>query len=99
MKKTSSVILLTTGSILLGVIILAFRILSSYHIEDDNCCTLNYYACCTGKYLDGILDTKVLSRWLHMTGHGLALVLVGEALVGVAHVLGGVLQGERLLPR
>ena len=33
-----------------------------------------------------------------MTGHGLALVLVGEALVGVAHVLRGVLQGEGLLP-
>ena len=50
----------------------------------------------TVKYLDGL---RKLSRWLHMTGHGLALVLVGEALVGVAHVLGGVLQGERLLPR
>ena len=43
--------------------------------------------------------TQKVSSLLHMTGHRLALVLVGEALVGVAHVLGGVLQGERLLPR
>ena len=33
-----------------------------------------------------------------MTGHGLALVLVGETLVGVAHVLRDVLQGKGLLP-
>ena len=49
----------------------------------------------TVKYLDGI---RKLSRRLHMTGHGLALVLVSEALVGVAHVLGASLQGKHLLP-
>ena len=47
----------------------------------------------TVKYLDGI---RKLSRWLHMTGDGLALVL--EALIGVALALGGVLQGKCLLP-
>ena len=43
--------------------------------------------------------TQKTSIWLHMTRRRLALVLVSEALIGDAHVLGGVLQGERLRPR